>query len=416
MLVVVGAARAVQRAGDAGRAADDRPGGPRGARSQPEPAGRAIQRRRRARRPSSPPASSPTRSLTANLMRPDQSLVDAGISPYEEVVRDRLRVRARRQARPAGRSGRRWPSRSPSCSWRTRRARSSSTSQNAFTDVQLAKLNLALARDNLKAFNDVVQVNTERVRTGDLSQVELSRSRLAALQFQNDVRQQETKLRVARNRLSTLARPRTERRRAGRHRRSAQGQRSPSTTTRSAAQALDARPDLRALRADQARSVADTAAAARQRHDRLHGQRRIPPSGRQRGPRQLVRRVLQRAAARSSTATRARSPARRPRSGSCARGSRRSSTTSRAKSTAPTPSIPPRATSSRRSKRRCSRQAQRCPDRRPSTPYRRGEASFVEFLDAVRAFNDTMQSYNEARADYARSLYTLDSIAGKVTP
>ena len=57
--------------------------------------------------------------------------------------------------------------------------------------------------------------------------------------------------------------------------------------------------------------------------------------------------------------------------------------------------------------------------------YRRGEASFVEFLDATRAFNDTMHSYNEARAEYARSLYTLDSATGasvstlaplKVTP
>ena len=46
--------------------------------------------------------------------------------------------------------------------------------------------------------------------------------------------------------------------------------------------------------------------------------------------------------------------------------------------------------------------------------YRRGEASFVEFLDAVRAFNDTMRSYNEARAGYARSLYTIDSISGTV--
>ena len=45
--------------------------------------------------------------------------------------------------------------------------------------------------------------------------------------------------------------------------------------------------------------------------------------------------------------------------------------------------------------------------------YRRGEASFVEFLDAQRAFNDTMQSYNDARADYARSLFLLDSISGK---
>jgi cobalt-zinc-cadmium efflux system outer membrane protein len=48
--------------------------------------------------------------------------------------------------------------------------------------------------------------------------------------------------------------------------------------------------------------------------------------------------------------------------------------------------------------------------------YRRGEASFIELLDAVRTFNDTMQSYNGARADYARSLYTLDAMSGKVNP
>jgi len=48
----------------------------------------------------------------------------------------------------------------------------------------------------------------------------------------------------------------------------------------------------------------------------------------------------------------------------------------------------------------------------------------VEFLDAVRAFNDTMLSYNGARAEFARSLYALDAISGasldalplKVTP
>jgi cobalt-zinc-cadmium efflux system outer membrane protein len=36
--------------------------------------------------------------------------------------------------------------------------------------------------------------------------------------------------------------------------------------------------------------------------------------------------------------------------------------------------------------------------------YRRGEASLVEFLDAHRAFNETMESYNTTRANYARSL------------
>ncbi len=45
--------------------------------------------------------------------------------------------------------------------------------------------------------------------------------------------------------------------------------------------------------------------------------------------------------------------------------------------------------------------------------YRRGEASLVEFLDAQRAFNDTMQTYNEARGEYARNLYLLESVSGK---
>ncbi len=45
--------------------------------------------------------------------------------------------------------------------------------------------------------------------------------------------------------------------------------------------------------------------------------------------------------------------------------------------------------------------------------YRHGQSSLVEFLDAQRAFNDTRQSYNEARAEYARSLYLLDAVSGK---
>lgn len=44
--------------------------------------------------------------------------------------------------------------------------------------------------------------------------------------------------------------------------------------------------------------------------------------------------------------------------------------------------------------------------------YRRGEASLVEFLDAQRAFNDAMQTFNEARANYARSLYLIDTVSG----
>jgi len=36
----------------------------------------------------------------------------------------------------------------------------------------------------------------------------------------------------------------------------------------------------------------------------------------------------------------------------------------------------------------------------------------VEFLDAHRAFNDTTQSYNEARAGYARSVHLIDAAVG----
>ena len=47
--------------------------------------------------------------------------------------------------------------------------------------------------------------------------------------------------------------------------------------------------------------------------------------------------------------------------------------------------------------------------------YKRGNISLLEFLDAVRAYNDTMQSHNDARADYARSLDALDAATGGTT-
>jgi len=47
--------------------------------------------------------------------------------------------------------------------------------------------------------------------------------------------------------------------------------------------------------------------------------------------------------------------------------------------------------------------------------YLRGEATFVEFADAQRAYNDTIQTYNDARGDFARSLYGMDSATGAYT-
>jgi cobalt-zinc-cadmium efflux system outer membrane protein len=44
--------------------------------------------------------------------------------------------------------------------------------------------------------------------------------------------------------------------------------------------------------------------------------------------------------------------------------------------------------------------------------YRRGEATFLEFLDAQRAYNEAVQAHNEARAEFARSLYNIDAVTG----
>src|SRR5262249_45570165 len=57
---------------------------------------------------------------------------------------------------------------------------------------------------------------------------------------------------------------------------------------------------------------------------------------------------------------------------------------------------------------------QRAADVRQITEYsyRRGEANFLEFLDAQRAYNETMQAYNEARGEFARSLYGVDAATG----
>ena len=48
----------------------------------------------------------------------------------------------------------------------------------------------------------------------------------------------------------------------------------------------------------------------------------------------------------------------------------------------------------------------------PEYSYKRGEASLIEYLDAQRAFNDAIQTWNEARANYSRSLYLIDTISG----
>jgi cobalt-zinc-cadmium efflux system outer membrane protein len=354
----------------------------------------------------------PNPVMTVNFFRPDRILVNAGISPYEQVFRtDYVLERGGKRERRVDQAT---LAKSVTELQLVNTTRSLILDvESAFTDVQLAKLNLALARDNLQAFNNVVQINAERVRTGDLSQVEWSRSRLAALQFENDVRQQDTRLRVARNHLSALI---------GRGPNGdamdviGELRKDPQAIEYDALvrQALEARPDLRAVHTDQARSVADlrlqlangkidytvSGEYHRQADAEVHGNSYgvffsapLPIFNRNQG--EVARAQVQQQQLKAKAQALENDIA-----SEVANAYAQYSTTREIVDTI---------------ERQMLRQAQ---DVRTTMEYsyRSGEASFIEFLDAVRAFNDTMQSYNSARAEYARSLYTLDSISGKVKP
>jgi outer membrane protein, heavy metal efflux system len=280
--------------------------------------------------------------------------------------------------------------------------------QNAFIDVLQAKDNLALARENLAAFQGIVNVNQARVQAGDLSKVELVRTQVAALQFQSAVRQAESKLRIANNKLQTLIGrivPSPTFDIVGDLRREPVPLELPALQ----AQALQLRPDVLALRQDQARSQAELRSQLAQGkvdytvgteyHREFHNgnanalgvffQAPIPLFNRNQGEIERARQEQRQAEARVR--------ALEVSVESDVRNAWLQYTTSRDL----LESV----------ERGLLTQAKDVRDTMEYS-YRRGEASLVEFLDAQRAFNDARQSYNDARADFARSLYTIEAVAG----
>jgi len=287
--------------------------------------------------------------------------------------------------------------------------------ENAFVDVVLARQNAALARESLEAFDAVVRVNVERVRTGDLAPVELARSRLAALQFQNDVRQQESKLAIARRRIATLLG------RTGSAPIDAVGElrRDVTSISRDALRdrALASRPDVLALRRDEARSAADLRLQiAEGKVDytlsgEVHHQHQPGPpdaSGFLYGvyasvPLPIFNRNQGEVARARQEGLQITARLRALEADVAQEVDAAFESYGAARDVVQT--IEAQMLSQAGDVRRTTEYA-----------YRRGEMSFVEFLDAVRTFNETMRTYNEARAEYARSLYTLDSIGGGPLP
>jgi cobalt-zinc-cadmium efflux system outer membrane protein len=281
--------------------------------------------------------------------------------------------------------------------------------QNAFVDVLQAKDNLTLARENLAAFQNIVEVNANRVRAGDLAKVELTRTQVARLQFQSAVRQAESKLRIATNKLQTLmgrTMPSPTFEVEGDLRRDSD----PIVLETVNTQALELRPDLLALRKDQARSQAElrsqiaqgkvdytVGAEYHKPFSSGHGsalgvffQAPLPVFNKNQGEIERARQEQQQIQARIKAAE------------AGVQDEVRNAWVQYNTARELLASIEHDLLDQARDVRSTMEYS-----------YRRGEASLVEFLDAQRAFNDARQSYNDARADFARSLYTIDSISGK---
>jgi len=239
--------------------------------------------------------------------------------------------------------------------------------------------------------------------------VELVRTQVAALQFQNAVRQAEAKLKIASNKLQALMGrpiPSATFTVEGALRRDTE----PVLLTMVSEQALELRPDLQALRKDQARSQAEIRSQLAQGkvdytvgaefHRQFfngHGdalglffQSPLPLFNRNQGEIERARQEQQQIEARIKAAQ------------AGIEDEVRNAWVQYNTSRELLNTIEHDLLSQARDVRDTMEYS-----------YRRGEASLVEFLDAQRAFNDARQSYNDARADFARSLYTIDSISGK---
>jgi cobalt-zinc-cadmium efflux system outer membrane protein len=282
--------------------------------------------------------------------------------------------------------------------------------ENATVDVLLAKDNLDLARDNLDSANRIVDTNAARVRTGDIAEVELIRSRVAALQFSNSLRRAELAERAAQTRLKNLMG-----RAAGsaviaiagdlRRSQTAQGR------SELADSALISRPDMQALRRDSERASAEvrlqtaqakvdyTVGTEYRRQQGVNGKSNtlglflsaeLPVFNRNQGEIERARQELKQSQARVRALE------------STIRSEVESAYDEWEASRDLLDGIEKKMLGEAREVREVT-----------DYSYRRGEATLLELLDAQRAFNETMQAFNEARAEHARSLYLLDAVGGK---
>lgn len=282
--------------------------------------------------------------------------------------------------------------------------------QGAFVDVQQAKENLTLGEENLKRLQDLVKINESRQKSGDLSQVELDRSRLALLQAQAAIQQTQLQLDQAKSQLQQLMGRRVKSPDfdvIGNLRRDALGKEFEELRKL----ALTRRPDLQAAQRSQIRSQADlrlqlangkidvnvgteftrqTAWGISGNSIGLYMSAPLPFFNRNQG--EIAR--AQREITRGGTRVEAQQVSIEA---EVERAFRQYTTSQRILASVEVDLL------------------SRAKSVRDTTEYsyRRGEASLIEFLDAQRAFNEATQTYNDARAAFARSLYLLDAVSAE---
>ena len=281
--------------------------------------------------------------------------------------------------------------------------------RNTCVDVLLARENLDLARLNMESLNRIVAINAARVKAGDIPEVDLIRSRVAALQYANAVRRAELAVQEATTRLKTVLGRSTDSPPA-----EVSGDLQRESTTVALedlrAAALDSRPDLKALRLDQERAAAELRLQmAQAKPDLTVGAeyRRQQVNAQSNSLGFFVSAPLQIFNRNQGEIARARQEQRqgglRVRALELAVAGEVENAYNRfLAAQGLLQAIRGQLLEGARDVREITNYS-----------YQRGEATLLQLLDAQRAFNDTMQDYNEARAEYARSLYLLDGVCGK---
>ncbi|MCS7042917.1 MAG: TolC family protein [Bryobacteraceae bacterium] len=281
--------------------------------------------------------------------------------------------------------------------------------QASYVDVQLARENLALARQTLESFQKLVSINEARLKAGDLAEVELERSRVALLQVSAAEQQARLRLAEAKARLR-LALGRKEDSGDFDVEEAFRDGPIPAAPSEAVARALKQRPDLEAQRIAVARAEADLRLQrANARVDYTVGtevsrQWAFGIAGNSMGfsvsvPLPVFHRNQGEIARAGVEVEQAR---RRVAAAELAVESGVVAAWQRCVS---------HGGLVRRIEQEMLERARRVLDTTRYS-YERGEASLVELLDAQRAFNEAMQTYNEARANYARSLFELESATG----